>query len=192
VHHGRNLGTGGDFGGPSIAAAMRRRSLPQLVIPVPCSVDWNTMTRIDSDGVARFCDRCEHRARRFRWLTVALAAVAFWTLAVSLRPLAKQVWCEWLDQAFGIVSNGKVIEVAIEDELAFVIVEHLGRVMDPDRLDPLPPSPARPHAIPGPDWRPPLPAVDRAEALHKVEADEGILNPPKRRPRYLWPEMEQR
>jgi len=38
---------------------MRRRSLPQIVIPVPCRVDWNTMTRIDSDGVARFCDQCE-------------------------------------------------------------------------------------------------------------------------------------
>ena len=38
---------------------MRRRSLPQVVIPVPCHVDWNTMTRIDSDGRARFCKDCE-------------------------------------------------------------------------------------------------------------------------------------
>jgi hypothetical protein len=38
---------------------MRRRSLPQVVIPVPCHVDWNLMTRIDSDGRARFCERCE-------------------------------------------------------------------------------------------------------------------------------------
>jgi hypothetical protein len=37
---------------------MRRRSLPQLVIPIPCHVDWNAMTRIDRDGRARFCDRC--------------------------------------------------------------------------------------------------------------------------------------
>jgi len=38
---------------------MRRRSLPQVVIPVPCHVDWNTMTHIDSDGRARFCKGCE-------------------------------------------------------------------------------------------------------------------------------------
>jgi hypothetical protein len=38
---------------------MRRRSLPQVVIPVPCHVDWNMMTRIDSDGRARFCESCE-------------------------------------------------------------------------------------------------------------------------------------
>jgi hypothetical protein len=38
---------------------MRRRSLPQLVIPVPCRVDWNGMTPIDADGRARFCDSCE-------------------------------------------------------------------------------------------------------------------------------------
>jgi hypothetical protein len=38
---------------------MRRRSLPQIVIPVPCHVDWNSMTRIDSEGRARFCMRCE-------------------------------------------------------------------------------------------------------------------------------------
>jgi hypothetical protein len=37
---------------------MRRRSLPQIVIPVPCQVDWNTMMHIDSDGRARFCDSC--------------------------------------------------------------------------------------------------------------------------------------
>jgi len=37
---------------------MRRRSLPQVVIPVPCHVDWNAMTRIDRDGRARFCDSC--------------------------------------------------------------------------------------------------------------------------------------
>jgi hypothetical protein len=38
---------------------MRRRSLPQIVIPVPCRVDWETMTRIDGAGRARFCDSCE-------------------------------------------------------------------------------------------------------------------------------------
>jgi hypothetical protein len=38
---------------------MRRRSLPQVVIPVPCHVDWNAMMRIDSDGRARFCKACE-------------------------------------------------------------------------------------------------------------------------------------
>ena len=38
---------------------MRRRSLPQVVIPVPCHVDWNAMTPIDSDGRARFCESCE-------------------------------------------------------------------------------------------------------------------------------------
>jgi len=38
---------------------MRRRSLPQVVIPVPCPVDWNTMTLIDRAGRRRFCDRCE-------------------------------------------------------------------------------------------------------------------------------------
>jgi len=37
---------------------VRRDSLPQVVIPVPCRVDWNTMTRIDGDGRARFCDSC--------------------------------------------------------------------------------------------------------------------------------------
>jgi len=38
---------------------MRRRSLPQLVIPVPCRVDWETMASIDGEGRARFCDSCE-------------------------------------------------------------------------------------------------------------------------------------
>lgn len=38
---------------------MRRRSLPQVVIPVPCRVDWNLMTRIDRAGRARFCETCE-------------------------------------------------------------------------------------------------------------------------------------
>jgi len=38
---------------------MRRRSLPQVVISVPCPVDWNAMTRIDADGRTRFCERCE-------------------------------------------------------------------------------------------------------------------------------------
>jgi hypothetical protein len=38
---------------------MRRRSLPQVVIPVPCRVDWNTMTPIDRAGRARFCESCE-------------------------------------------------------------------------------------------------------------------------------------
>jgi len=38
---------------------MRRGSLPQIVIPVPCPADWNTMTRIDRAGRARFCARCE-------------------------------------------------------------------------------------------------------------------------------------
>ena len=28
---------------------VRRRSLPQVVIPVPCRVDWNAMTRIDRE-----------------------------------------------------------------------------------------------------------------------------------------------
>jgi hypothetical protein len=37
----------------------RRRSLPQVVIPVPCHVDWNSMTRIDREGRTRFCDTCE-------------------------------------------------------------------------------------------------------------------------------------
>ena len=32
---------------------MHRRSLPQVVIPVPCHVDWNAMLRIDSDGRAK-------------------------------------------------------------------------------------------------------------------------------------------
>jgi hypothetical protein len=38
---------------------MGRRSLPQVVIPVPCRVDWNLMTRIDRAGRARFCEKCE-------------------------------------------------------------------------------------------------------------------------------------
>jgi hypothetical protein len=38
---------------------MRRRSLPQVVIPVPCRVDWNTMMPLDRAGRARFCDSCE-------------------------------------------------------------------------------------------------------------------------------------
>jgi hypothetical protein len=38
---------------------MRRRPLPQIVVSVPCHVDWNTMTRIDADGRTRFCERCE-------------------------------------------------------------------------------------------------------------------------------------
>lgn len=42
-----------------IGTVMRRRSLPQVVIPVPCHVDWNTMTRVDSRGRARFCGSCE-------------------------------------------------------------------------------------------------------------------------------------
>ncbi|HEY5448089.1 MAG TPA: hypothetical protein VIQ54_05030 [Polyangia bacterium] len=38
---------------------MGRRSLPQVVIPVPCHVDWNTMTPIDGPGRTRFCGSCE-------------------------------------------------------------------------------------------------------------------------------------
>jgi hypothetical protein len=38
---------------------MRRPSLPQVAIPVPCRVDWNGMMRITRDGLVRFCDSCE-------------------------------------------------------------------------------------------------------------------------------------
>ena len=55
----KNLGTAALFSGPSITTVMRRRSLPQVVIPVPCHVDWNAMAHIDCDGRARFCDSCE-------------------------------------------------------------------------------------------------------------------------------------
>ncbi len=210
---------------------MRRRSLPQLVVPVPCHVDWNTMTRIDTDGRARFCDMCERpvydsaaitrdelldliarhegrrlpcvqlhrrpdgtivtrdcfapllRVGRFLWLKVALAAVAFWAWAFGMRPLARQVR-ESLEDAFGTVSSG---EMVVGGQLSLTVGEDVRPAwLDSGGRTPLPPSPSRPRAMPAPVWRPPLPALDRAEALHKVEADDSILNPPKRRPRYLW------
>jgi len=230
-----NLGTLVDFGGPSIAAAMRRRSLPQLVIPVPCHVDWDTMTRLDSAGRARYCEKCARpvydsasmtrgdlsdliewlegrrlpcvrlhmrpdgtiltrdcfapltRFGRFLWLKVALAAVAFWAWALGIRPLARYV--RESAEALRTVSRGDVV---VGGQLSLPLDEHESEFMDPARLVPLPPSTPRPQAIPAPDWRPPLPAADRAEALHKVAADEDILNPPKRKPRYLWPERMRR
>ena len=217
---------------------MRRRSLPQLVIPVPCHVDWNTMTRIDTDGVARFCDSCERpvydsasltrdelleliarhegrrlpciqlhrrpdgtivtrdcfaplvRVGRFLWVNVVLAAVAFWVSALAMRSVARAIRQEiraageWSGQTTADDFIGGMVSVVVrEDEPPFP---------DPARLAPLPPGPPRPHAIPAFDWRPPLPAVDGAEALHKIEADEGILNPPKRKPRYLSPDWMRR
>ena len=208
---------------------MRRRSLPQLVIPVPCSVDWNTMTRIDSDGRARYCERCARpvydsasmtrgdlsdliewlegrrlpcvrlhrrpdgtiltrdcfapltRFGRFLWLKVALAAIAFWAWALGFRPLERYV-----RQSIEALSTATRGDHAVAGELSLTVDEDESPYIDLARGVPSPPSPPRPHAIPGPVWRPPLPAFDRAEALHKVEADEGILNPPKRRPRYRW------
>ena len=38
---------------------MPRRSLPQVMVPVPCHVDWNGMMRIDREGLVRFCDSCD-------------------------------------------------------------------------------------------------------------------------------------
>jgi len=38
---------------------MRRRSLPRVVISVPCPADWGAMEPITADGRARFCGRCD-------------------------------------------------------------------------------------------------------------------------------------
>jgi len=196
------------------------------------------MTRIDSDGRARFCDSCQRpvydsaaitrdelldliarkegrrlpciqlhrrpdgtivtrdcfaplvRMGRFLWVNVVLAAIAFWVSALAMRSVARAIReeiraaGEWSGRtATDGYTRGMVSVIVKEDEPPFP---------DPARLAPLPPSPPRPHTSPAPGWRPSLPAVDRAEALHKIEADEDILNPPKRRPRYLWPEMKLR
>jgi hypothetical protein len=193
------------------------------------------MTRIDSDGRARYCERCARpvydsasmtrgdladliewlegrrlpcvrlhrrpdgtiltrdcfapltRFGRFLWLKVALAAVAFWAWALGIRPLERYV-----RQSIEALSTATRGDVAVAGQLIVTREEEVPPFLDPARLVPLPPSPPRPNAIPDAGWRPSLPAVDRAEALHKLEADEGILNPPKRRPRYRWPEAMRR
>ena len=58
-----------------IGTVMRRRSLPQVVIPAPCHVDWNTMTRVDSRGRARFCGSCERPAYETRQVKGQLTVV---------------------------------------------------------------------------------------------------------------------
>ena len=116
---------------------MRRRSLPQVVIPVPCTADWNKMRPIELDGRARLCGACDRpvydtrsltrgdlrrlilkheselpclrlhrrpdgtivtrscfapvlRAGRFLWLSVGLAAVAFWSTVFTARSWARR------------------------------------------------------------------------------------------------------
>ena len=39
--------------------AMRGRSLPRLIIPVPCPADWRSMEPIAGDSRARLCRRCD-------------------------------------------------------------------------------------------------------------------------------------
>jgi len=48
---------------------MHRRSLPQVVIPVPCTADWNEMRPIESDGRARLCGACDRPVYDTRSLT---------------------------------------------------------------------------------------------------------------------------
>jgi hypothetical protein len=38
---------------------MRRRSLPRLMIAVPCTADWRSMEPIAGDGRARLCRACD-------------------------------------------------------------------------------------------------------------------------------------
>lgn len=42
----------------SVDPNMRRGSLPQIVVPVPCHAEWNAMMAIERDGSVRFCDSC--------------------------------------------------------------------------------------------------------------------------------------
>jgi hypothetical protein len=37
---------------------MRHRSLPRVVIPVPCHADWNLMQPLDREGRSRLCGAC--------------------------------------------------------------------------------------------------------------------------------------
>ena len=48
---------------------MRRRSLPQIVIPIACTADWNQMRPIESDGRARLCGTCDKPVYDTRSLT---------------------------------------------------------------------------------------------------------------------------
>jgi hypothetical protein len=205
----------------------RRRSLPQVVIPVPCHVDWNAMTRIDRDGRARFCRSCERpvydgaamtrgdlidliarherrplpcvrlhrrpdgtivtkdcfaplvRAGRFLWLKVGLAALAFWAWALGIRSLGEAVR-ERIQAAREY--EGRTVTLAGRLEL-------LARMpRDPASLAPLPPSAPPPRQPPGPRIGPLLSAIDRAEPLRHLEADEEIwkrLEPARAQPHEL-------
>src|SRR5262245_33937217 len=192
---------------------MRPRSLPTVVIPVPCHVDWNTMMRIDGEGRARFCDRCERpvydsasmsrgdladliarnegrrlpcvrlhrrpdgtivtrdcfepivRVGRFLWLKVGLAAVGFWAWAFGLRTVADGVR-QRIDAARA--SQGET--VAFAGWLAYP--KDVPR--DPASPAPLPASAPRPPEIPGFGSIPLLSAIDRAEPLRRLEADEDV------------------
>jgi hypothetical protein len=128
---------------------------------------------------------------RFVWMKCVLAAVAFWASGARDAVGAGHPAANPVNRSDGrgndrgdVIGEWSPSLVTVEDDVP--------RFRDPARLAPLPPGPPRPHAIPAFDWRPPLPAVDGAEALHKIEADEGILNPPKRKPRYLWPDWMRR
>src|SRR4051794_40420568 len=51
------------------SSTMRRRSLSQLSIPIPCHADWSAMAHLDQDGRARFCDSCARPVYDGRSLT---------------------------------------------------------------------------------------------------------------------------
>jgi hypothetical protein len=38
---------------------MRGRSLPQIVVEIPCHAEWNAMTPLERDGSVRFCESCD-------------------------------------------------------------------------------------------------------------------------------------
>jgi hypothetical protein len=38
---------------------MRSRSLPRIIIPIPCTADWRAMEPIAADSRARLCRSCD-------------------------------------------------------------------------------------------------------------------------------------
>jgi hypothetical protein len=48
---------------------MRGRSLPQVVVAIPCHAEWSAMTPLERDGSVRFCESCDKPVYEARAMT---------------------------------------------------------------------------------------------------------------------------
>jgi len=149
------------------SASMTRGELADLIAThegrrLPCV---RLHRRPDGTVVTRDCLAPFWWAGRFLWLKVGLAAMAFWTWALGLRPLSQHVNRSLAAQ--------RRAEPALPDSGTFVSMMGEARVVDPAAAKGLRVSEllsrgprSNPRAFP--------PSIDDAPPLRYLEADEDI------------------